>query len=558
MCELASHKMGHVAQRVAWLASTWLLGVALDEMGNGLCWYNSDRSYERCCAGEGDQTCWKGLWITAELCCYPLTQRHQQCFDSMEARAETKLERLSARQAAEEALGWTSEEPEQLSKMIFYLELLLSQPLSMWSWACSAPSHPFLWSPGCACCDPIEDECNEGDPRLSSTAMTPEHLLCCYPVYARKSDGQLDDALEASIQEQLAKVQPSRQATLEQGPSLSWPTGEFSVARGCMISVDDDGSVSTCSEEHACHLFDCSYLRALVAALEIIQHVKPLPAMQFIVSAADEIVEHDLKQVPVFTRVGTRWTSSLALPAEWQLNPTQCGKIIKVGMISLEKDSWEEREPVLIWRGSPSNLWIPGCSMALAAKDESMLKKCTEMPAGEVRAPVWNFTTWLQLPRGRLVSLSRFFPFIDAKFVRNSNIPMAPDLEQFLHDEGLFSDKMEPSFQARYKYQIAIEGNSAPDRICWQLFLGSVVLVPDSPWQVISVLSLMKPFVHYVPILYDLSDLVERLDWLREHDDEAKQIAHNGAAFAQRYLTCDSNIYYLDRLLRSYASSIVD
>lgn len=281
--------------------------------------------------------------------------------------------------------------------------------------------------------------------------------------------------------------------------------------------------------------------------------------MHFIASAADEIVEHDLTEVPVFTRVATKWTSSLALPAEWQLNPTQCNKIIKVGMISLEKFSWEEREPVLIWRGSHSNLWVPGCSMALAAKDESMLKKCTEMPAGEVRESIWNFTTWLQLPRGRLVSLSRYFPFIDAKFVHNSDmVPMAPDLEQFLHDEGLFAEKMEPLFQARYKYQISIEGNSAPDRLSWQLFLGSVVLIPDSPWQVTSVLTLLKPFVHYVPVLYDLSNLVERLEWLREHDDEARQIAHNGAVFAQRYLTCDSNIYYLDRLLRTYASTMVD
>ena len=35
---------------------------------------------------------------------------------------------------------------------------------------------------------------------------------------------------------------------------------------------------------------------------------------------------------------------------------------------------------------------------------------------------------------------------------------------------------------------------------------------------------------------YDLSDLVERLQWLRSHDDEAKAIALNGVTFAHRCL----------------------
>ena len=32
-----------------------------------------------------------------------------------------------------------------------------------------------------------------------------------------------------------------------------------------------------------------------------------------------------------------------------------------------------------------------------------MLKKCVMLPPGEERKPVWNFSTWLQMPRGRLL-----------------------------------------------------------------------------------------------------------------------------------------------------------
>jgi hypothetical protein len=35
----------------------------------------------------------------------------------------------------------------------------------------------------------------------------------------------------------------------------------------------------------------------------------------------------------------------------------------------------------------------------------------------------------------------------------------------------------------------------------------------------------LVPMVNYVPIKYDLSDLVEKLDWLVSHDEEAQRIA---------------------------------
>jgi hypothetical protein len=36
------------------------------------------------------------------------------------------------------------------------------------------------------------------------------------------------------------------------------------------------------------------------------------------------------------------------------------------------------------------------------------------------------------------------------------------------------------------------------------------------------------PWVHYVPVKSDMSDLVEKVKWLKENDEEAFQIAHNG------------------------------
>ena len=39
----------------------------------------------------------------------------------------------------------------------------------------------------------------------------------------------------------------------------------------------------------------------------------------------------------------------------------------------------------------------------------------------------------------------------------------------------------------------------------------------------------IQPFVHYVPVKEDLSDVMEKLEWAESHPEEAKQIADNAS-----------------------------
>ena len=484
----------------------------------------------------------------------------------MELRVEAKLKMLRGlAEVAEE--GHLMEQAYVTRLHANSYEILLSQPLSMWAWACSVPDSPLLWSKDCACCEP-----EAGCTRVSDTETWTAFVTCCYTVYARKVLESADAVLDASIQEHLRAVQPSRSAIKEYGPKLSWQLGGASLARGCIVSIHANASISTCPEDHACRGFDCSFLRALCLALQVIQAINPLPAMDFLVNAGDETLQNAFPEAPVFTRGGTLWTPTLTLPFEWQMHPAQCGRSVKVGMNAMSQIRWEEREPILVWRGSHSNLWTPHCKMAQAARNDTMLEKCVSLPAGETREPIWNFSTWLDMPRGRLLMLTRFSSLVDARFTESKVVPMSEDLERFLREEGLFGDRIQGEQLARYKYHIAIEGNCAADRVCWQPFLGSVLLIPDGPWQMLPPINVMKPWVHYVPVLhlfltsvqfvsysllphilivgfkklfirvlsvspmvrYDLSDVIEKLLWLRSHDDEAKTIAMNAVAFAHR------------------------
>ncbi|KAJ3192376.1 F-actin-capping protein subunit alpha, partial [Entophlyctis luteolus] len=77
----------------------------------------------------------------------------------------------------------------------------------------------------------------------------------------------------------------------------------------------------------------------------------------------------------------------------------------------------------------------------------------------------------------------------------------------------------------QFKYLLVVDGNSWSGRIQTYLESNSVVL-----WSGLFVdwyLTSLKPWVHYVPVKLDFSDLDERLEWLRNHDDEAQQISKN-------------------------------
>ena len=73
----------------------------------------------------------------------------------------------------------------------------------------------------------------------------------------------------------------------------------------------------------------------------------------------------------------------------------------------------------------------------------------------------------------------------------------------------------------RYKYVIAIDGNvSGFSRAPFLLLSNSVPLVVESKYRPLYFDSWI-PWVHYVPIKSDQSDLIEKIKWLIKNDDKA-------------------------------------
>jgi hypothetical protein len=107
---------------------------------------------------------------------------------------------------------------------------------------------------------------------------------------------------------------------------------------------------------------------------------------------------------------------------------------------------------------------------------------------------------------------------------------------------------------ARYRYFIDIEGGGYSGRLKLLLHSGRVVLLQDCPWREYF-LSDLEPFRHFVPLKRDLSDLVERLQWLRAHPERDVEIASEAKMYAGRHLTRRAAVSIWARRLGAHAEA---
>ncbi|CAE8645474.1 unnamed protein product [Polarella glacialis] len=533
---------------------------------NGFCWRGEGPgSFERCCGNESSDDCWSGgPSYNEDFCCHPLPTGYIDCWERIESKVLSKMKRLEgiAQTVADSPEAY---DPDVSRMLQYHIDLygyqLMAQPLQIWELACAGPTSGYLWSDDCECCLPEGPHDCEERARMHP-GVQDEYRQCCFPVYSRRVHEPPDEQLETQIQSELGNLHVSAGRIASEGPSMELLISGSSKAGACVVSIRA-GTVEACDSDWACPDFDCSYLRALLQVIRLIHSINPLPDMELLINAADLTLGH-FGDLPVFTRAGTRWTNTLPMPSEWQLDFYQCRKTVRIAFKAGATVPWKQRASKLLWRGSMSNCLIAGCSISTADDDENAMQVCGVLLPGQLRNCNWTMSSWLRMPRGRLVWMSRFTSAIDAKFVYDRYDPssrlLGAELHEFLQSENLIEEltpmKQFIYHQATFKYTIAVEGEASADRVFWLFFTGSVVIIPSSPWKdLLSVLQ-PEPFVHFVPVRYDLRDLPERLAWLQQNDDEAQRIARAGMAFAQRHLTCEAVIHYVDRLLRAFQGRV--
>jgi hypothetical protein len=107
--------------------------------------------------------------------------------------------------------------------------------------------------------------------------------------------------------------------------------------------------------------------------------------------------------------------------------------------------------------------------------------------------------------------------------------------------------------QIIYKMLINLDGyTSTYPGLLWRLLSNSVTIKQETDneqW----FYDAIKPWVHYIPVKQDLSDIIEKVEWVKTHDDEAKKIADESTKFVQNNLMPEHIDLYIVTLLNEYA-----
>ena len=164
---------------------------------------------------------------------------------------------------------------------------------------------------------------------------------------------------------------------------------------------------------------------------------------------------------------------------------------------------WSERTPVAFWRGASTG---------------SVLTKAN----------------WQDNRRVRLCQIAKQHDdeqFIDAKITKLIQIKER-GVKKMIRNAGLVDSYIPTIEFLKYKYVIDIDGNSNSwPGLFTKLLTGSCALKVESPWKQWYYNNL-KPWVNYIPIKNDMSDLIEKVSWCHEHDDKARIIGENGRKLA--------------------------
>ncbi|MFG6365484.1 glycosyl transferase family 90 [Schaedlerella sp.] len=104
---------------------------------------------------------------------------------------------------------------------------------------------------------------------------------------------------------------------------------------------------------------------------------------------------------------------------------------------------------------------------------------------------------------------------------------------------------------SKYKYTLDIRGYGWTDRVKILLQLGRPVFLIDRPFQEWYFDGLV-PMKHFIPVKEDLSDLIEKYEYMENHPDEYDDMIKAMAEFAERYFAPENILGYLKEIVLKY------
>lgn len=151
----------------------------------------------------------------------------------------------------------------------------------------------------------------------------------------------------------------------------------------------------------------------------------------------------------------------------------------------------------------------------------------------------------------------KYHTYLDADITKTFEYYMYEQDVGFVHTSLTNTNLYDPSSKSnmtlteqgkQYKYILHIDGFVSAWRLAAEMLSMSTILKVDSEW-VEHYYHDLKPWVHYIPIKADLSNLIQMICWCREHDDECFRIANNAYIYAVLNFTKMKLFNYMEEVV---------
>ena len=112
----------------------------------------------------------------------------------------------------------------------------------------------------------------------------------------------------------------------------------------------------------------------------------------------------------------------------------------------------------------------------------------------------------------------------------------------------------------QYKYIISIEGNDVSSGLKWNLLSNSIVFMPKPTMVSWFMEDHLLPFVHYIPIKNDWSDLEKMVDWCENNQNKCKIINYNAKKYVNKFLKEFDSGYHLkiiNDIIKIYKKNVI-
>ena len=111
--------------------------------------------------------------------------------------------------------------------------------------------------------------------------------------------------------------------------------------------------------------------------------------------------------------------------------------------------------------------------------------------------------------------------------------------------------------QLKYKFIISVEGNDVASGLKWQLYSNSIVLMYQPTIESWLMEFKLKPYVHYVPIKNDFSDILKQIDWCNNNYDKCIEIIKNSTKYIKQFLNLRKEKIIRKKIFQKYFENII-